>query len=80
MPYAVWAWTAHGEYEWLTAIFELEGEAAWYRERLETDRRLGARRSAGGSAAGAVVEPYEPALSIGERRPRKAAPTPGQRA
>ena len=76
MPYAVWAWTPHGEYEWLTAIFELEEEAVWYRDRLETDRRLIHPQSGEHQAAGAVVEPYDPALSVGERRPRTAAPPP----
>jgi hypothetical protein len=76
MPYAVWAWTPHGEDEWLTAIFELEGEAVWYRDRLETDRRLIHPQSGEHQAAGAVVEPYDPALSVGERRPRTAAPPP----
>jgi hypothetical protein len=80
MPFAVWAWTAHGDDEWLTVIFELEGEAGWYRDRLETDRRLIHPQRGEHRAAGAVVESYEPALSIGERRPRTAAPPPSQRA
>lgn len=72
MPYAVWAWTQHGEYEWLTAVFELEGEAAWYRERLEADRRLIHPQSGEHRASGAVVEPHDPVTPVGERRPRKA--------
>jgi hypothetical protein len=73
MPYAVWAWTAPGDSEWLTAIFELEGEAAWYRDRLEADRRLIHPQRGEHRAAGAVAEPYDPAVAIGERRPRGAA-------
>ena len=72
MPYAVWAWTLHGEDEWLTAIFELEGEAAWYRDRLEVDRRPIHPQRGEHRAAGAAVEPDDPAVTVGERRPRKA--------
>ena len=44
----------------------------WYRDRLEVDRRLIHPQRGEHRASGAAVEPYDPAVTVGERRPRKA--------